>query len=186
MMQSVNIFQIFPKFILEDKDGFAMCKALEAGMNYFLAKCKEGLDLVQNIDTMPEWRLDEMAWELNCLYDYEADISIKREWIRNAYKNYRIHGTAEGVRQYLKIYFGESSIEEFWQFGGDPGQFNVTVTGLRTDENEAWIRKATAKAKNVRSELNNIVFNGGEAQADIEVGAAVVGILVEEEVIMYS
>ena len=186
MISKFDIGRLVPKFIMQDKNGYAIAKAMEAGLNFFLQKCQEGLDTLQNVDKMPEWRLDEMAWELNCLYDYEADISIKREWIRNAYKNYRIHGTAEGVRQYLKIYFGESSIEEFWQFGGDPGQFNVTVTGLRTDENEAWIRKATAKAKNVRSELNNIVFNGGEAQADIEVGAAVVGILVEEEVIMYS
>lgn len=186
MIQGVNIFQIFPRFILEDKDGFAMCKALEAGMKYFLEKCQDGLNLILDVDEMPEWRLDEMAWELNCLYDYEADVSIKREWIRNAYKNYRIHGTAEGVRQYLKIYFGESSIQEFWEFSGDPGKFNVTVTGLRTDENEAWVRKAAAKAKNVRSELNNIVFNGGEAEADLKIGAAVAGILIEEEVVMYT
>ena len=88
MIEKVNIFQIFPRFILEDTDGFAMCKALEAGLNYFLDKCNEGLKLVLDVDSMPEWRLDEMAWELNCLYDFQADVDIKREWIRNAYKNY--------------------------------------------------------------------------------------------------
>ena len=171
MIEKVNVFQLFPRFILEDVDGYAMCKALEAGLNYFLEKCSDGLKLITDVDSMPEWRLDELAWEYNCLYDYTADVEIKREWIRNAYKNYRIHGTAEGVRQYLAIYFGESSIDEFWQFGGDPGQFNVSVTGMRSDENEAWIRKAVAKAKNVRSELNNIIYNGGETEAVLLAGA---------------
>lgn len=175
MIEKVNIFQIFPRFILEDTDGFALCKALEAGMNYFLDKCNEGLRLVLDVDSMPEWRLDEMAWELNCLYDYNAEVEVKREWIRNAYQNYRIHGTAEGIRQYLAIYFGEINIEEYWEFGGEPGEFNVTVTGVRTDENEAWIRKAVAKAKNVRSELKNIFYNGGTSEAGIRVGAAVAG-----------
>lgn len=175
MIKEVNIFQIFPRFILDDKDGFAMCKALEAGLNYFLDKCNDEIDLVMNVDTMPEWRLDEMAWELNCMYDYGADPDVKRDWIKNAYRSYRIHGTAEGVRQYLKYYFGESSISEFWEFGGDPGEFNVAVTGQHTDENEAWIRKAVAKAKNVRSELHNIIYNGGESTAEIYTGAAVAG-----------
>ena len=172
MIEKVNIFQIFPRYILEDEDGYAMCKALEAGLNYFLEKCNESMGIMLDVDKMPEWRLDELAWEYNCLYNYDADIDIKREWIRNAYKNYRIHGTAEGIRQYLAIYFGESVVNEYWEFSGNPGQFNVTVTGLRNDENEAWIRKACAKAKNVRSELNNIIFNGGESSGSILCGTA--------------
>ena len=185
MITKVNIFQIFPRFILQDTDGFALCKALETGLNYFLDRCNEGLALIQDIDQMPEWRLDEMAWELNCLYDYKADAEIKREWIRNAAKSYKIHGTAEGIRQYLKIYFGESSVDEYFEFGGEPGQFNVSVTGLRSDENEKWIRAAVEKAKNVRSELLNIIFNGGTADIRQKVGANVSGIEVRTDVVMY-
>lgn len=185
MIQKINIFQIFPKFILDDETGYAMCKALQAGLEYFLKHCQEGVDTLLNVDKMPEWRLDELAWEYNCLYDYSANVEIKREWIRNAYKNYRIHGTAEGIRQYLKIYFGESVVNEFWEFGGEPGQFNVTVTGQRSDENEAWIKKACAKAKNVRSELNNIVFNGGESEVpNVLIGAASAGVAIEAESVL--
>lgn len=181
MIKKINIFQTFPRFLLEDTDGFAMCKALEAGLNYFLSKCNEGLDLVLDVDSMPKWRLDEMAWELNCLYDYKAEVDIKREWIRNAFRNYRIHGTAEGIRQYLKIYFGESSVSEFWEIGGEPGEFDVNVSGLRSDENEAWIRAAVAKAKNVRSELRNIIYNGGESVFNIAAGAGNCGILIVDK-----
>ena len=186
MIQTFDINRLFPRFILKDVNGLAMAKAIEAGLNYFLQQAKEGLDTLQNVDEMPEWRLDELAWEYNCLYDYSADVDVKRGWIRDAVKNYQLHGTAEGVRQYLKTYFGESSVDEFWEFGGDPGEFNVTVTGLRSDENEAWIRKAVEKAKNVRSVLNNIVFNGGESACEIETATFDVGIAVVIDSVMYD
>ena len=185
MIQSFDIRRLFPFFILNDKNGYAMAKALEAGLKYFLEKSQDGLDTLLDVDKMPEWRLDELAWEYNCLYDYEADVDIKREWIRDAVKNYALHGTAEGVRQYLKVYFGESHVDEFWEFGGDPGEFNVTVTGVRSDENEAWIRKAVEKAKNVRSSLNNIIFNGGESDVTIAVAYVDIGKAIVVDCVMY-
>lgn len=186
MIQKFDINRIFPRFILQDVNGLAMAKAIEAGLNYFLTRAQDGLDTLQNVDKMPEWRLDELAWEYNCLYDYSADVDIKREWIRDAVKNYTIHGTAEGVRQYLKTYFGESSVDEFWEFGGEPGEFNVTVTGLRSDENEAWIRKAVEKAKNVRSVLNNIVFNGGASGCTVQTAVADIGVAIVVDSVMYD
>ncbi|MBQ6119935.1 MAG: hypothetical protein IJK98_11930 [Clostridia bacterium] len=186
MIQRFDINRIFPRFILQDVNGLAMAKAIEAGLNYFLTRAQSGLDTLQNVDEMPEWRLDELAREYNCLYDYSADVDIKREWIRDAVKNYQLHGTAEGVRQYLKTYFGESSVDEFWEFGGDPGEFNVTVAGLRSDENEAWIRKACEKAKNVRSVLNNIVFNGGQSDCAVQTAVAEIGVAVVIDSVMYD
>ena len=186
MIQTFDINRIFPRFILNDTNGYAIAKALEAGLKFFLEKSQEGLDTLLDVDKMPEWRLDELAWEYNCLYDYKADVDVKREWIRDAVKNYRLHGTAEGVRQYLKTYFGESHVDEFWEFGGEAGEFNVTVTGIRSDENEAWIRAAVEKAKNVRSVLNNIVFNGGESACEVECAVVDTGYSIVVDCVMYD
>ena len=184
-MIQFNIYQIFPNFILKDKNGYAMAKALEAGMNYFLNRTKIALETLQDVDKMPEWRLDEMAWEYNCLYDYNADIDAKRGWIKNALSYYLKHGTAEGIRQYLGSYFGEASVIEWFDGGLDPCKFDVTVTGLRTDENEAWIRAAIEKAKNVRSILRNIIFNGGETDFEVECAVVDVGVAIRVDCEMY-
>lgn len=180
MISSFEVGRLWPKFLLRDRNGYAMVKAMEAGLKYYLEKAQEGLDILQDVDSMPEWRLDEMAWEMNCLYDESADVEVKREWIRNAQSSERIHGTAEGVRQYLRYYFTESHIEEFWEFDGDPYTFNVSVTGIRSAENEQWIRRAVERAKNVRSRLNSIIFNGEEAAWEGRSGAAVTGIAVRD------
>ena len=78
-MINFNVADVFPRFILNDTNGYAMAKAIEAALKYFLAKCQEGLDTLQDVDKMPEWRLDECAWESNCLYDYNADVDASAD-----------------------------------------------------------------------------------------------------------
>ena len=156
MISKFDIGRLVPKFIMQDKNGYAIAKAMESGLKFFLQKCQEGLDTLQNVDKMPEWRLDEMAWEMNCLYDETAALEVKREWIRNAIPLYSIWGTKKGVIEYLKGYFGEIELEENWQYSGDPFHFRVTVGGEWTPENEAWATRAVEQAKNIRSVLDDL------------------------------
>lgn len=151
-----DVEKYVPKFILGDKNGYAVAKAIETAMQKMNAIVKQSLDCLLDYDTMPEWRLDELAWELNCLYDFNASIETKREWIKNATPYYRLFGTPQAVYKYLAGYFDDVELEENWQYGGDPFHFRITVDGKWVDENEAWARKAIAAAKNVRSVLDSL------------------------------
>ena len=145
-----------PQFILEDKNGYALAKAIEAGVQKMNDIIADGVAIIADFDSMPEWRLDELAWETNCLYDYNASIETKRQWIRNAIPLYRLYGTPQAVYQYIGGYFGGTDLEECWQYGGSPFHFRVTVEGEWTPENEAWARKAISTAQNVRSVLDGL------------------------------
>lgn len=145
-----------PLFIRKDKNGYALAKAIEAAVQYMNDTVKEGFECLTDISKMPEWRLDEMAWETNCLYDYDADIETKRIWIRNAAPYYRLYGTRQALYQYLGSYFDNVEIEESGAYGGDAFHFRVTVDGAWTPQNEAWATRAIAAAKNVRSVLDGI------------------------------
>ena len=59
-----------------------------------------GVKCLADYETMPEWRLDEIAWETGCLYDYKADIDSKRQWIKNAIALYSIFGTPKAAKQF--------------------------------------------------------------------------------------
>ena len=76
-MIDFTIHQLFPDFILADKNGYAMAKAIERALQIMCSTIQTGVDNLQDIDKMPEWRLDEMAWELGCLYDHNANIETK-------------------------------------------------------------------------------------------------------------
>lgn len=178
-MMDFNINALVPRFIRRDKNGYALTRAIEAGMKDFLAVAQLGLDTVSNVDTMPEWRLDELAWEYNILYDYSADVETKRGWIRNAAQSYSLYGTPAGVMQYLEATFDSVRLEEWWEYGGDPYHFRVTVDGEYNEENEAWAMTAANTAKNVRSVLDEIIFNSGSTTVPLYVGAAVFGVEIE-------
>lgn len=155
-MFTFDVTKHVPRFLLEDKNGYALAKAIEAGIQIMNDTIQQGVNCIYDYDTMPEWRLDELAWETNCLYDYNADIATKRQWIKNAIPLYRLFGTPRAVYQYIASYFGGMDLEENWQYDGQPYHFRVTVEGEWTPENEAWARKAIAAAKNVRSVLDSL------------------------------
>lgn len=157
-MFTFDVNRFVPRFILEDKNGYAIAKAIEAAMQYMNNAILAGVKSIADYDTMPEWRLDELAWELNCLYDFKADIAKKRTWIKNAIPLYRLWGTPQAIYRYIAGYFDTVELEERWVYGGEPYHFRVTVSGEWTPENEAWARKAIATAKNVRSVLDSLMI----------------------------
>lgn len=161
-----EIEQLIPEFLRNDKNGYAIAKALEAGLTYFLARAQDGLDCLQNIEKMPEWRLDELAWELGCLYDYQANIEAKRRWIKDATPLFSSYGTPQAIYNFLEGYFDQVLVEENWQYGGEPYHFRVWVSGELTKEKQAWALNAIAQAKNVRSVMDDMSIGSG---VDIQV-----------------
>lgn len=159
-MFSFTIEKWIPRFILNDKNGYALAKAIEAALKILNDTAEDGLALIDDYDAMPEWRLDELAWEFNCLYDYQADIELKREWIRNALSMHRLMGTPEAIREFLKAYFDDLVLEENWEYGGDPYHFRVLANGAWSESLKARTLAAIERAKNVRSVLDGM--NAGE------------------------
>lgn len=157
-MFTFDITKWVPRFLLNDKNGYALAKAIEAALQMMNDIIDQGVNCLTDYETMPEWRLDELAWELNCLYDYHADVETKRQWIINAIPYYRLYGTPEAIYKYIGSYFDAIGLEEFWVYNGDPFHFRVMVDGEWTPENEAWARKAIDKAKNVRSVLDALAI----------------------------
>ena len=170
-MIEFTIQELFPRFLLNDKNGYAIAKATEAALRYMCAAVDAGLKCVVDYDAMPEWRLDEMAWEYNCLYDYRGTLEEKRRWIAEAAPIYNVYGTAQAIIKYLYGVFDSVEVEEASGYGGDPYHFRVTVSGEVTESKAQWAYKAIASAKNTRSVLDSMGVGGyaritvhGEAQ----------------------
>lgn len=155
-MTELDIARMVPQFILQDKNGFALAKAIETGLSAFMTAVQDGVSTILDPDKMPEWRLDEMAWEMGGLYDYNATVEEKRVWIKEAVPLYESYGTATAIEKYLKGYFHDAEVEENWQYNGQPYHFRVTVNGEMTDTKMRIAQKAAETLKNVRSVMDNI------------------------------
>ena len=167
-MMRVSSQDLFPDFLLKDKNGFAMAKAIETALQIMCGIVQTGIDHVPDVELMPQWRLDEMAWELGCLYDYSADVETKRKWIRDATRLYSAYGTPQAIYSYLEGFFDRVSVEEYWKYGGEPYHFRVAISGVWSSETENWAVKAVNATKNVRSVLDGLRL---EVQAEIQLHA---------------
>jgi len=157
-MMDFVVEQWVPKFIMNDQNGYALAKAIEAGIQMMNAIIANGVKLITDVDTMPEWRLDELAWEYNILYDYDQDVEAKRKWIKNAISMYSTYGTPKIIKDFLEARYGEGTVtvEEWFSYGGEPYHFRVIINGEESD----WAQEAIEKAQNVRSVLDSVTFTG--------------------------
>lgn len=176
-MTNVDISRLVPRFIMNDRNGRALAKAIEAGLNDFLGICDQGVKCVSDPENMPEWRLDEMAWEYNIPYDYDADISVKRGWIKDAYALSRLYGTADGIAKYIGTYFEGATVQEAADYNGDPFHFKVILSGVRNVSDANWALAAANAIKNVRSALDEMLCDLPviETNAAFYAGAALYG-----------
>ncbi|NLV58676.1 MAG: hypothetical protein GXY67_07880 [Clostridiales bacterium] len=155
-MMEFKIEQLFPRFLLRDKNGYAIAKAMEAGLRAMDAVMDTGLATLSNVEDMPIWRLDEMAWELGCMYDHNGDLTAKRRWIQAALLYDRVLGTPQAILNYLEGLFLTAEVEESSLYGGEPFHFRVSASGEEwTSDKEAWARRAITAAKNARSVLDD-------------------------------
>ena len=157
MKINFSIERLTPRFLYRDKNGYALCKAIERAFQMAAESAERGLSIIQNPDKMPEWRLDEMAWELNCLYDYTADEESKRFWIKNAIWLFTAYGTPQAVINYLGGNYQFVRVEEYWEYGGAPFHFKVILENPGVPGGAVeWAAKAIVETKNVRSILDCI------------------------------
>lgn len=171
-MFKFEIAKNLPKFIMNDKNGYACAMAIQAGIQALNDGIEDGVKCITDVASMPEWRLDELAEEYGIIYDYNADIDVKRGWIRDAVSIYSRMGTPAIIVKYLKAAYDSVVLEEWWEYGGDPYHFRITVDGEWSAENEAWVQMVIGQAKNERSVLDNVTYSSSDSEADLNIGAA--------------
>lgn len=177
-MFTVEIERFVPRFLMRDKNSYALAKAIEAGLNAMNRTVEKGLSCLSDIETMPEWRLDELAWEY-CVdwCDREAAISEKRKLIAGAVETYTRLGTVYAVKNAVETIFGSGRIEEWFQYEGSPYHFRIFADSAQmSGSGSQKLKSLVGKIKNLRSVLDEICFTGeSETDATLYAATAVTG-----------
>jgi phage tail P2-like protein len=119
--------KLLPLFMRNQADDRAMAQAL----NETIRDIGEKAALCSDwgvIDELPEEFLDALAWELDIdWYDRTAEIEVKRALIKSSDIVHAHNGTKAAVARVVADYYGESVVEEWFEYGGQPGHFKVSV-----------------------------------------------------------
>lgn len=175
-LNTLEFIRLLPQFMRDDPAVQGLSKAIDNIIPQ-LADAAEKLSTWDHIDELSEAELDDLAWELNILwYDTSADISIKRDLVKNSDKVYQHLGTVWAVENVIEAYFGDGHIEEWFKYGGEPGRFRVhsnnpSVSSEALEEFLSVLNKvkrASAKLDEIIIDLSGqLVLSAGVAVHEI-------------------
>ena len=171
-LDDLEFIKLLPQFMRDDK----AVQGLAAGINSIiptLATEIEKLSTWDHIDSLSEAELDDLAWELNILwYDTGASIDVKRNLVRDSDAVYKKLGTKWAVENVINTYFGEGYMEEWFQYGGEPGRFRIYSSNPTLNESKfTEFINLLNKVKRASSQLDG-VFITLTGQMNLRAGIA--------------
>lgn len=147
--------KLLPLFMRNQPDDLALAQKL----NPVIRNIGEKIRLCSDwgvIDDLPEEFIDALAWELDIDWfapKSDRTLEIKRELVKNADKVHKMLGTKAAVESVAHDIFGDGTVEEWYEYSGEPGTFKLWVTSQLTPENVARFMKTVGQVKNARSHL---------------------------------
>lgn len=175
-LNNLDFIKLLPKFMRNDKAVQGLAAAIN-GIIPDLAAAARKLSTWDCLDELSVAELDELAWELNIpWYDASASIQVKREVIKNSDIVHQTLGTKWAVENVIATYFGDGSIEEWFEYGGEPGHFRVLSSNPSLNNERLTdfltlldkIKRASAKLDGISITLDaELVMSAGVALHEV-------------------
>jgi len=159
-VSDLDFLRLLPAFMRDDEAAIALSKA----MNKLISEPGSRIPSIRTwdeIDSMSEAELDELAWELDVDWYDSTGMSLeeKRETLKLAQQIKRKRGTKWAVERLISAYFGEGYVMEWYEMYGTPYTFVALTTNAHiTAQNYEKFVEAVKAAKNVRSHLAGIFY----------------------------
>lgn len=162
-IDNLSLVELLPSSIKSDPNVVAAAKSLGSMLNETTQAISK-LSWWDRLDTLSDAEADEMAWQLHVdFYDPTFPIEQKRELVKNAIRFHRQKGTAAAVEELIQIIFGEGKVEEWWEYGGEPGYFQVQTNNPEvTQERAREFLRAVNSVKRLSAHLERVTLSQSE------------------------
>lgn len=149
--------KLAPKILASEKNQIVLEVTEELIKKHIISNLKY-LVFLDRIDEMNEEELDAVAEEMHIdFYDYTLSIEKKREACKSSFAIHSIKGTPAAVKRVLNMFFKDSELQQWYEYGGTPGRFKVTIDGI-VPENLQEIAIKIEDAKKKSQHLEKIIF----------------------------
>lgn len=157
-----SILETFPYSLARDDDKRKLAESISDELARLMADTDKAA-IFTRINDLDEPLLDILAADLKVeWYDYEGTLEEKRKTIRECIDVHRYKGTKFAVETALKGVYDNVVISEWFEYGGEPFHFMVTIYDSSNDvEKRQRVLEKIRYYKNLRSVLDNVVFMVG-------------------------
>lgn len=163
-MNEAKLIDFVPASIIHDKTIKGLCAAADV----IIRKLENELpkaNLFENLHLFTDKELDiiaeaeEIPW-----YDTSYEKAVKIDIIHDYEKFAMIIGTKEAIEGVTTNIFGESYIDEWYEYGGQQYGFKVHTQALLTPDMNDIFTRVIEHVKNMRSNVESIAVNRDTSQ----------------------
>lgn len=117
--------------------------------------------IYSRIDELPEALVDILAYDMHIdWYDYSYPIETKRDLLKNSVKVHKRMGTVYAVEKALGAVHPESTVEEWFDYGGKPHHFRIVCDTTHTKIAVSYrdIINAVKMYKRLSSQMDSVIY----------------------------
>ncbi len=176
-----NMLRVLPDILRNNTELYA----LAVGFAETVAKLAPQTDkarIYTRIDTLDEQLLDILAVDFKVdWWDPNAPLDKKRKVFKESWSVHKSLGTKAAVERALTALFEATTVTEWFEYGGDPFTFRVSLLGANPNpELHAAILRAVEITKNARSHLDRITYTTAHHYTATDCAATYAGDYVRE------
>ncbi|MDO4495900.1 MAG: phage tail protein I [Clostridiaceae bacterium] len=112
------------------------------------------------VDELDHDVLDILATDLRVSnYSQAYSLDLKRKLVKFALQYWATAGTKAATEEVVKAIFGDASISEWFEYGGEPGYFKISITDTAlTDADVLEFKRVAENVKRLSAWLDKIVL----------------------------
>lgn len=166
-LTEANLMRTLPEALKQDEGMNPLGQIIAKALAGLLASI-DYVKIYARIDQLEETALDALAKDFDVVwYDYNYSLETKRALIKDSFFVHRHLGTKGALDRALSDIFPNSTVLEWFEYGGQPYHFRVVIDVTKTREpaHIGLIKKAIEYYKSFRSHLEE-----GEVIARVSCG----------------
>lgn len=118
--------------------------------------------LYASVDELPEQLLDILAYDFKVDW-WDADYSLeeKRRTLKDSWRVHKLMGTKAAVETAISAIYPDTKISEWWEYGGRPYHFKISVNVSEETIASEKLRQVLARVryyKNLRSHNDGVTY----------------------------
>lgn len=158
-IQAVHLLDILPANLRNDPSLQAAAHSIHHELQVTTEAIYK-LSIWDRLDQLNSEEVNEFAWQLHVdFYDVKLPIEQRRGLVKNAIRFHRRKGTPAAVEELVTILFGSGKVEEWFEYGGEPGYFRVQTNdpSATSEKAEEFVRAVNA-VKRLSAWLESVIL----------------------------
>lgn len=170
-IKDADFLATFPPALKKDESMIALGRLVAEELHITANEAEKNI-IYANIDNLSETWLDVLAYDLHVdWYDYDYPVDTKRRILKNSVRVHQKLGTKFAVETVLKDVYRTAEVKEWFEYGGNPYTFIITVDIGSEGLSEDTSREIESKMqfyKNLRSHCDGIFYKLSIEKATVQ------------------